>query len=119
MRPLVPAVVAVGVALSLADVFPGACCTSNTVTTSKAGQECGHHGPRHSLVCDTGLTCYELQAPSGGTDARLCTTPCAKDEDCAALGPDFACTGSGVGYSERSPARVCAPVSRGRGEKAN
>jgi len=121
MRSLVPAVAAIGFALSLADAFPGACCSSHTVTTSKAGEECGHHGPRHSLICDTGLACYELQSSgaSSGMEARLCTRTCAGDADCASLGAGFACRGAGVDYSDRTMARVCAPVRPGGERGAN
>jgi hypothetical protein len=109
MRHLV-VVAGFGVLFSL-DAFPGACCASTTTVTSHAWEECGAHGPRYIMNCESGLTCYEV---TNASSSRVCSAPCASDADCRALGPDFTCNATGRAYTGSGPQQqtICGRASR-------
>ncbi len=97
-------VVAGALALSAADVMPH--CGGPQVVVSDPGQDCGDHGPRWHGDCRAPAACYRLDR--GGA---LCTLPCEKDADCAALGAGATCSAHGGPYEQPDqPAtrRLCA-----------
>jgi hypothetical protein len=87
----------------LGDVVPR--CGGPTVSEQSPGEWCGHHGPQRRGDCRPPGACYIVD--SGGP---TCTSECAADDECVALGPGFVCSAHGKPYAvEGSPAdrRLC------------